>query len=93
MAIFFLVVILDLFNSIVRPPDHEHHRLIALAKKVLEHPEGRRLMERMTVHQRFQHWLMAIPFIILVVTGMPIKFADAAWAQSLVKAVGGLGLM
>ena len=93
MAIFFLTVILDLLNSIIRRADPDHHRLVVLAKKVQEHPEGRRLIERMSVHQRVQHWLMAIPFIMLVVTGMPIKFADADWAQSLVKSVGELGLL
>ncbi len=44
----------------------------------------------MTPHERGQHWLFAIAFILLVLTGMPIKFADSDWAAGLVSVMGGL---
>ena len=37
-----------------------------------------------------QHWFLAICFITLVLTGMPMKFSDAAWARWLISQFGGL---
>ncbi len=92
MAIFFLLVVLELFNALVRPHDHEHERLVRLARRVLQHPEGRQLVQRMSIHERLQHWGMAIPFAVLVFTGMPIKFAETHWAQTIVTFMGGLAV-
>lgn len=66
---------------------HEHEHL---ARRLMADPRGRQALVRFTVHQRFQHWLLAICFITLVLTGFPIKFADRAWAQWLVNLFGGL---
>ena len=90
MAVFFLWVVLEALNALIRPTDPHHQRLIRLAKHLLNHPQGRALLQRMTVHQRVQHWGLAIPFILLVLTGMPIKFAEAHWARTLVELFGGL---
>lgn len=90
MAVFFLMVILELLNAAVRPPDREHHRLVQLAQQLHKHPDGRKLLQRTTLHQRVQHWWLAISFITLVITGMPLKFADASWAQTVVGLLGGL---
>jgi cytochrome b subunit of formate dehydrogenase len=39
---------------------------------------------------RFSHALLALSFLVLVATGMPLKFHDAAWAQALSGALGGV---
>lgn len=90
MAVFFLLVILELINAVVRRADPQHHAYVRLARLVQSHPRGRERLRRMTVHQRFQHWILAISFILLVFTGMPIKFAEAEWAHWAVTAFGGL---
>jgi cytochrome b subunit of formate dehydrogenase len=92
MIVFFILIILDLLNTVIRPPDPHHRKLVRLAKKIQAHPEGRLLLERMSPHQRAQHWILAITFILLVATGMPIKFADAGWASWLITVFGGLPL-
>ncbi len=90
MSLYFFLIILELFNAAFRPISKEHHRLVRLAKAVMADPEGREWLTRMSVHERFQHWVLAIFFIALVLTGMPIKFAEAAWAAELIDVMGGL---
>lgn len=90
MLIFFLLIVLELFNAALRGTNPEDRRLMKLARLLREHPEGRRLIQRMTPHQRFQHWGLVITFALLVATGMPIKFAAEDWARPLVAALGGL---
>ncbi len=93
MAVFFLMVILELLDAALRPHVPEHGRLVKLARRLQAHPEGRRLLERMTVHQRLQHWGMVIPFALLVLTGMPLKFAEAEWSSLTVAMFGGLTIV
>jgi thiosulfate reductase cytochrome b subunit len=90
MSLYFFLLVLELFNSAFRPSSKEHHRMVRLARKVLADPEGRELLTRMDVHQRFQHWILAVFFLVLVLTGMPIKFAEAHWAEMIIDMVGGL---
>ncbi len=90
LSLFFLILMLDLLGTIIRRVDPEDRRLAQLARTIQAHPEYRQKLERLNVHQRLQHWLLAITFICLVYTGMCIKFADMAWAASLVDLVGGL---
>lgn len=68
--------------------DHEHH--LHVAEKLMADPIGQRKLVRFTVHQRVQHWLLAILFTTLVLTGFPIKFADRPWAAWLITQFGGL---
>jgi cytochrome b subunit of formate dehydrogenase len=37
-----------------------------------------------------QHWILFTTFVLLVLTGFPIKFADRAWAAWLIDEIGGL---
>ncbi|MCG3180794.1 MAG: hypothetical protein BIFFINMI_03157 [Phycisphaerae bacterium] len=69
------------------PGDHDRaHR----AERIVVQPRGRKLLERFNPHQRAQHWVLAITFATLVLTGFPMKFADRAWAAWLVNLIGGL---
>ena len=36
---------------------------------------------RFDIHQRIQHVVLALSFIILVLTGLPLKFSDAGISQ------------
>ncbi len=90
LAFFFLLVILELINAAVRRSDREHRRLVRLAEALQEHPAGRHLIARTSMHERVQHWILVVSFTLLVVTGMPIKFADAGWARWLIGYFGTL---
>jgi len=90
LSLFFLILALDLLGMVVKKQDPDEHRLATLARKIQADPEHRKKLLRLTTHQRFQHWLLAITFSGLVYTGMCIKFADAPWAATLVNLVGGL---
>ena len=45
---------------------------------------------RFTVNQRLQHIFMFVPFIILVLTGFPIKFPDSKFWEVILAGVGGI---
>lgn len=45
---------------------------------------------RFTVNQRLQHIFMFVPFIILVLTGFPIKFPDSTFWEVVLAGVGGI---
>lgn len=45
---------------------------------------------RFSVNQRIQHIILATIVIILVLTGMPLKFHDASWARHLYALFGGI---
>lgn len=90
MTLYFLLLVLELINMVVRRPDDEHLQYVELARAVQAHPVGRSRLARLTVHQRFQHWVLVIAFLTLVVTGLPMKFAKVDWMPLLVQILGGL---
>ncbi len=63
----------------------------ALTQAVLAHPGGRARLTRFTVSQRVQHWVLAGLFVLLALTGFPMKFADQAWSRTVIDLFGGLG--
>ena len=45
---------------------------------------------RFTLRQRLEHLSVMVLFIVLAVTGFPQKFAGAAWAQLIMRLLGGV---
>ena len=90
MFIYFMLILLELINTMIRRDSDEHRKLVQLARLLQQHPDGRKLLYRFTPHERVQHWFLAIFFILLVITGMPIKFADATLSEWTVVLLGGL---
>lgn len=90
MTLYFALLVLELLNLVVRRSNDEHLQMVELARAVQAHPEGRKRLSRLTVHQRFQHWVLVISFLALVITGLPMKFANVEWMPLLVQALGGL---
>ena len=45
---------------------------------------------RFSLSQRLQHIFMFVPFIILVITGFPIKFPDSVFWSALMDGMGGI---
>jgi len=53
---------------------------------------GEKYFFRFTVNQRLQHIVLAASVIVLVLTGMPLKFHDMLWASYLYDRFGGISL-
>ncbi|RIK63320.1 MAG: hypothetical protein DCC65_16150 [Planctomycetota bacterium] len=86
-----MLVLLDLLQVIVGREVHGEERLHALVKRIMEDPRGKHQLVRFSVNHRVQHWVLSALFILLVLTGFPMKFADDWWAAPLVRMFGGLG--
>lgn len=44
---------------------------------------------RLTLNQRIQHIIMVISFLVLVATGLPVRYHDTVWAKFLINLFGG----
>ena len=51
---------------------------------------GKKYFYRFTVNQRIQHVILAVSVVVLVLTGMPLKFHDTSWAPYLYALFGGI---
>ena len=52
--------------------------------------DGQKYFYRLSLNQRIQHGILAFTVVILVLTGMPLKFHDASWAPYLYALFGGI---
>lgn len=52
--------------------------------------DGQKYFYRFSLNQRIQHFILAFTIVILVLTGMPLKFSDASWAPYLYSLFGGI---
>ena len=84
------LTILELFQVVIGRHVEDEAPMHALTEEVLRHPDGRRRLQRFTVGQRWQHWLLAALFATLVITGFPMKFASHLWARHVIESLGGL---
>ena len=70
----------------------EKHRMEKLGLEcgfLLAHEEGIQQIQRFSVRERILHVLLIVSFFVLVMTGFPIKYHDAAWSKVLVSLWGG----
>ena len=58
--------------------------------QMIKTKNGKKYFFRFTLDQRIQHAIIASSVIILVLTGMPLKFHDASWAPYLYSLFGGI---
>jgi cytochrome b subunit of formate dehydrogenase len=85
-----IICVLELVPQVLGWKSHHSHRMDQLTRAVLSHPEGRKRLIRFTLAQRIQHWVLAVLFALLVITGFPLKFADQRWSQVVIDQFGGL---
>jgi cytochrome b subunit of formate dehydrogenase len=85
-----VITLLKLFHMTIGRDDPDHHHEAALAKRLMSDAAAGAHLRRFTVHQRVQHWFLVATFATLVVTGFPMKFADRAWADWVIRQLGGL---
>ena len=60
-----------------------------LAKERASADRARPMVERLSLHQRIQHIVLFSSTILLIVTGLPIKFHEAAVAAAIINLMGG----
>jgi cytochrome b subunit of formate dehydrogenase len=85
-----VIVLLELAQLVVGRKHHDHHAIEGLVNRLMADPTGRRRLERFTRSARIQHWVLAILFTLLALTGFPLKFADQLWSRALVDFFGGM---
>lgn len=59
-------------------------------KKKLRKKEEEEYFVRFSLNVRIQHFILALGCIILIITGLPIKFHEAGWAEIYFKLTGGI---
>lgn len=86
-----VICLLEQLQIVIGRHAPSHVKPRQTVEALLAHPKGREKLKRFTVSQRWQHWILAVLFTTLVITGFPMKFAHHDWAQQVVQAMGGLG--
>jgi formate dehydrogenase subunit gamma len=84
------ICVLELFDQVMGWKDPHDDHMDRLTRAVLAHPGGRKRLIRFTLAQRIQHWILAVLFALLVLTGFPLKFADREWSRFVIDQFGGL---
>ncbi len=51
---------------------------------------GAPLFRRLTLAQRIQHWALLGSFVLLALTGLPMRFPEVRWLAAIYAVVGGL---
>lgn len=93
LSTYFGLALLELINTILRRHDPVELRRVSLVHVIQETAKGRKLIERMTIGQRIQHWLLVVTFGLLVLTGMPLRFAWHPWSEFIADTMGGIGAL
>ncbi len=56
-------------------------------------PLRERKYKRFTKSDRIEHMLLLVSFTILVITGIPQKYAPAPWAETMIQLMGGIEIV
>jgi formate dehydrogenase subunit gamma len=56
----------------------------------VKHPEKEEQFQRLSLNLRLQHFVMLSSIIILVITGLPLKFHEAAFSHAIISFFGGI---
>ena len=83
MASFVVFIILDLI---------QHYRLAKLGAHAAGSPLDEQMVRRLAPSQLWQHGVLITSFTLLVVSGMPLRFADLPASGWLVRLLGGVTL-
>jgi len=99
IALSFAFLVAGLVIAVLRLPGAEWGWLTALALMAVAfvlylatkrpHAPESKLYTRFTLSQRAQHICLAASFTVLVLTGMPLRFADVGWSHYLQLLFGG----
>lgn len=85
-----VIVLLELAQLLIGRHHHASRGVAVMAQRILARPDGAALLQRFSLPQRIQHWLLTVLFVLLCLTGFPMKFADQDWAGATIRLFGGL---
>lgn len=85
-----VLVILELGQLVVGRHAHSAQHVHIVLERILKHPQGPARLTRFRASQRLQHWVLTTLFILLAMTGFPLKFADQEWSARIIGWFGGL---
>jgi cytochrome b subunit of formate dehydrogenase/DnaJ-class molecular chaperone len=77
IGFFVLYMLLDLRNYRRGRPSH------AVSPHRPDDPLSHQFVERLSLNERLQHLVLVVAFTLLVVSGMPVSYAESGWAQVL----------
>ena len=86
-AVFWLHTLLWMFRGFVE--NREKKAALIRGDHVHHIPDAHKIYRRFTRRHIFLHLLVITSFLILSLTGLPLKFADQAWAKILMDWYGG----
>jgi len=62
-----------------------------VAEQPVKEEAGPRYYSRFSLPQRYLHGVLAVTFLGLAMTGLPLRFSSTQWAQVFARSVGGFG--
>lgn len=86
-SVFWLHSILWMIRGIAE--NKEKKAALAAGKAHIEIPDGHRIYKRFENYHIFMHILVVTSFLILALTGLPLKFYNQHWAQVMMDFYGG----
>jgi len=86
-SVFWLHSLLWMIRGIAE--NKEKKAALAAGKAHIEIPDGHRVYKRFQNYHIFMHLLVIISFLILALTGLPLKFSSQHWAQVMMDFYGG----
>ncbi|MFA0735705.1 MAG: hypothetical protein OGMRLDGQ_002205 [Candidatus Fervidibacter sp.] len=72
---FSVYIVLDIRNYLKGRPSH------AVSPHRPDDPLSHEYVERFTLNERLQHLVLVISFTLLVISGLPLSYAEAGWAK------------
>ncbi|MGC9518753.1 MAG: cytochrome C [Desulfuromonadaceae bacterium] len=88
-AVFWLHSILWMIRGIKE--NKEKKEALAKGEAHIHIPDGHKVYRRFERKHIFMHLLVIISFLLLSITGLPIKFSGQPWAQFMIDMLGGTG--
>lgn len=86
-SVFWFHSLLWMFRGFIE--NREKKKLLAEGKHLHQIKDPHKIYRRFTPVHIFMHLLVIISFLLLSLTGLPLKFADQAWAKVLMDLLGG----
>ncbi|MDY0189870.1 MAG: cytochrome c3 family protein [Desulfuromonas sp.] len=86
-SVFWLHSILWMIRGIA--DNKEKKAALAAGTAHIEIPDGHRVYKRFQGYHIFMHLLVIVSFLLLSLTGLPLKFYDQHWAQVMMDFYGG----
>lgn len=86
-SVFWLHSIMWMYRGIKE--NKEKKKALAKGEAHIHVPDGHKVYRRFERHHIFMHILVIVSFLLLSITGLPIKFYSQPWAKFMIDMLGG----